>query len=37
MVDGDDPNCDVVQDVNAMAHDLKRNVWQKTPGEIKRA
>ncbi|CUA75865.1 hypothetical protein RSOLAG22IIIB_01865 [Rhizoctonia solani] len=24
-------------DIGAMAHDLKRNVWQKTPGEIKRA
>ncbi|CAE7232107.1 unnamed protein product [Rhizoctonia solani] len=24
-------------DITAMAHDLKRNVWQKTPGEIKRA
>ncbi|KAG8746511.1 hypothetical protein FRC10_004645 [Ceratobasidium sp. 414] len=25
------------RDINAMAHDLKRNVWQKTPGELKRA
>ncbi|CAE6427555.1 unnamed protein product [Rhizoctonia solani] len=24
-------------DITAMAHDLKRNVWQKTPGELKRA
>ncbi|GAB1521672.1 ribosome biogenesis protein Nop16 [Rhizoctonia solani] len=24
-------------DIAAMAHDLKRNVWQKTPGELKRA
>ncbi|KAG8733359.1 Nucleolar protein 16 [Ceratobasidium sp. 423] len=24
-------------DIGAMAHDLKRNVWQKTPGELKRA
>ncbi|KDN50788.1 hypothetical protein RSAG8_01286, partial [Rhizoctonia solani AG-8 WAC10335] len=24
-------------DISTMAHDLKRNVWQKTPGEIKRA
>ncbi|KAG8697177.1 Nucleolar protein 16 [Ceratobasidium sp. 394] len=25
------------RDINAMAHDLKRNVWQRTPGELKRA
>lgn len=25
------------RDIDAMAHDLKRNVWQRTPGELRRA
>ncbi|QRV89582.1 ribosome biogenesis protein Nop16 [Ceratobasidium sp. AG-Ba] len=25
------------RDITAMAHDLKRNVWQRTPGELRRA